>query len=685
MRTLGTTRPNAYPFRVLNKRLLDDLVQAIEGASRTDLIKRASNRGEGWTNSLINVRPVDSSFASFFLDSYLYQRTTDEQGETSDTTISTGEVSGVARGLFTDTDGIERGVACEFILQGADHETPVPSNLVGEDMVVEVVITEIPSSIGADTVSGALVYEGTTPILGFPVPTLGESLMNGDRALAFGDSWLQLPNDTIVNLSGRRALIWRTGDPSAIGSIVEVDVSALDEGGVGIPVPIALLDEDLANLSVVVLGIYTSNQTFPVQTVNDTEGTLMSFSSFIAEGTLGATGLSLPSYSDQWTIPSLSEWTGVNRSGLYLGAFIGRNDHRDSTDGKIASAYRPKVVQGGFEADTDLLLSVENNDQDEVLKVTGRGLQYGVPVNPFLSSEVFTREIDLAVGRWSSLAHQVEHLGVSDAYATTLQSLRAPSFISHQGPHGDIGFRFAHPTELQGGSTPFSDRGMDYLRHGGFFGFRSDSSAYPLQAGPLLSWGFDEGLFDAIHYDTASHPVDGERYSSPSDFFGAYGFDGRATIRVPFNPPHGWDMKKVSFVGAMNFKDGSNPYTGANEFLGLGARLDVLLERFDRTPVQNGLSSSYEILTSASWSDEDFLGVNLGGAIHRHEAKNFKHGFEDRIGGGGIWDGGSSSVSPRYFIAISVRPPAFGASTFILSGLQFEGFSMNLADPDILT
>lgn len=683
MRTLGTTRPNAYPFRVINKRLIDDLVQAIEGASRTDLIKRATNRGEGWTNSLINVRPVDSSFSSFILDSYLYQRTSDEQGESVDATIETGEVSGVARGSLAG-----EGVACEFILQGTAHPTPVPSNLTGLIMVVEVVITEIPSSIGADTVSGSLIYEGTTPILGFPVPTLSENTLNGDRALAFGDTWLQLPDSSFVDLAGRKALIWRTGAPSATSSIIEVDVSSLDaNGGVGIPVPIALLSEEIQNLSVVVLGIYTSKEEFPVDTVNDTEGTLLSFSSFIAEGTLGSNGMSVASYLKQWTIPSLSEWTGVDRSGLYLGAFISRNDHRDPSDGRIFSAYRPKVTQGGFEGDGDILIGAESNDQKEIFKATGRGLQYGLDVNPFLSSEIFVRELSLVHGHFASLAHQEANLGrdSSSTLPTSLPQFSSGQFIDIAGENAHVGFPFVHPSNFVGtGNSPIlPSTSMRYLRHGGFFGFKSSLASMLVQSGPLLSWGFDEALFESFGYDGENHPITGGNFSSSSSFFGAFGEDARISFRVPFNPPHGWDMKSVSFVGAMNWKDGSTPRFDQASFISTKPKLDIYLERHDRTPVQNSLGSSFEVLQYVSYTEGDFLGVNDGGAIHVHPEKSFKHTFEDRVGGGGVWDA-NGSVSPRYFITIAIRPPAFTDLTFHLSGLQFFGVSNNLAHTDIL-
>lgn len=691
MRTLGTVRPNPYPFRVLNKRFIEDITQAIEGASRTDLIKRPSNKGEGWTNSLINVRPVDSSFASFFLDSHLYQRTENEQDESVESTVDVGEVSGVARALFTDPeDGVEKGLACEFIFRGEDHPTPVPSNLVGETLVVEVVITERPSSIGADTVSGALVYEGTVPVLGFPVLSMSESTLNGDRALSFDDSHLQLPNGQIVDLSGRKALVWRTGAPTSVSSIIEVDVSTLDDGGVGIGLPIVHLEEDLGSISVCVLGVFTSSSSFPAQTANDTEGTLKSFSSHVARGTFGANGMSsVSAYLDQWVLPSISEWTGRDSSGLYLGAFIAQSLHRNPLNGKVFSSHRPSVTQGGFEEESSPLIRAESKSGAEVFTVSGRGLQAGVRVAPFLSSEIFQREVSLAHGSWSALAHMTRNLGHGshDSVPVTYGDLSSGAFLSPFESNGQIAFPFTHSSEIIGGSTPFNSLGMDFLRHGGFFGFKSNYTARDRQAGPLLSWEFDLDLWRSLGYSSTQHPTEGGTFSSPEQFYSAFGEDGLVSLRVPFNPPHGFEMESVRFVGSMNFKDGQTPRLSESLFLSAGARLDISLERYDRTPIESGLSQSLEVLTSVSYRDEEFLsGSLLGGDIRVHDPKTgMKHTFEDRIGGGGIWDENPNQVSPRYFITISVRPPAFTGSSFVLSGLQFEGFTNNLANSDFLS
>lgn len=691
MRTLGTVRPNPYPFRVLNKRFIEDITQAIEGASRTDLIKRPSNKGEGWTNSLINVRPFSvqgyEDTDHLYLDSHLYQRTENEQDESVESTVDVGEVSGVARALFTDPDdGVEKGLACEFIFRGEDHFVPVPSNLVGETLVVEVVITERPSSIGANTVSGALVYEGTLPVLGFPILSMSESTLNGDRALSFDDSHLQLPSGGAVDLSGRKALIWRTGAPTSVSSIIEVDVSTLDDGGVGIGLPIVHLEEDLSSISVCVLGVFTSSSSFPAQTANDTEGTLNSFSSHVARGTFGSNGMSsVSAYLDQWVLPSLSEWTGRDSSGLYLGAFIAQSLHRNNSNGKVFSAHRPSVTQGGFEEDSSPLIRAESNDGIEVFRVSGRGLQEGIPVSPFLSSEVFQREVSLAHGSWSALAHMNAHLGLtSQTVPTSLNDLSNGAFLSPFDLNGHIPFPFCHITDIIGQGEPFNSLGMNFLRHGGFFGFKSFYQNASLQSGPLLSWDFDSSLWSSFNYDNIANPKTGGVYADPSEFFSDLGPEGRVSLRVPFNPPHGFSLQRVRFVGSMNFKDGQTPRFSEGTFLSAGARLDIHLERYDRTPITSGLPQSFELLASASYADEDFVSVNEGGAIHVHESKALKFDFEDRIRGGGVWDGNQAKVSPRYYLTISVRPPAFVGTSFVLSGLQLDGFSLNLANTDIL-
>ena len=695
MRTLGTVRPNNHSFRVLSKRYFDDLIESIEGASRTDLIKRPSNRGEGWNNSLVNVRPDPNQSLSFVLETYLYQRTLDELQESTDSTITVKEISGVARSTVMESEGDEQGVACEFIFQGDEHSTPVPVNLSSSSMTVEIVVSEVPSSVGSNSVTGELLYEGTRTVLGFPVVTLAEGLSNGDRAVAFNDSWLLKPNSDPVDLSGRAVLMWRKGAPVVTGSsaLHEGQIVTLDGGEMGVLLPPAFLTEELGNIAVLVQGIYVSSEVFPVVTVNEGQSGLLSFSSHVASGTFDPSlGMGVGAYANQWVIPSISEWTGRNQGGRYLGAFISQNLYADS-DGKTVAHYRPYVVQSSRESDGSSLMGVENNDSEAVLRVAGRGLQDSIFSRPLIHSDRFMRVIADSHGNWASKAWRVHNLHESASAYIPIErnefnqggrfefnsggememEIIAPYVNAYQFVYDDVG--------------PFNDTFLTEFNTAGFFGLKGQT--IPHGGLPLLSWDFSNDLFDRLGYDSWNHPKTGANYSTAGEYFTAFGPEACVTIRVPFNPPHGFQSETLAPICSMNFKGGTNPLIGdPSEFISYGAFLEVSVERFSHAPQFDqlrGTSWQGEVIAYAKWSGEDFISDDrVGATVHELPQKGFGFRSEDRLRGDGIWSSESFSLNPKYYLTLAIRPPQFANKSFALSGLQFYGVHVNLAQPDHL-
>ena len=689
MRTLGTVRPNNHSFRVLSKRYFDDILESIEGASRTDLIKRPSNRGEGWNNSLVNVRPDPDQALGFTLETYLYQRTLNELQESTDSTITVKEISGVARSTLIEDGGDERGVACEFIFQGDEHPTAIPANL--SSVTIQIVISEVPSSVGSNSVTGELLYEGTRTVLGFPVVTLEEGLSNGDRAVAFNDDWLVAPDSSPVDISGRSVLVWRKGAPSLTGSgaLHEGLVVTLDGGEMGVLLPPAFINEPLESIAILVQGLYVSSEAFPVSTVNEALSDLLSFSSHVASGVFDqSVGMGVQAYADQWVIPSISEWTGRNLSGRYLGAFISQNIYADS-EGKVVAHYRPYVVQSSRESDQTSLMGVENKDSNLVLSVSGAGLQNGLPSRPLVHSDRFMRVIADAQGAWASKAWRVHNLHQSSnpSVPTERNDIKQGARFVFD-PEGGMDMEIVAPYVgsdqfVYANEAPY----ISELNTAGFFGLKGQT--IPHGGLPLLSWDFSDDTFTGLGYDSYDHPETGLNYSSPSEYFSAFGTEACVTIRIPFSPPHGFLSETLAPICSMNFKDGKNPRIGdPSEFVSYGAFLQVNIERFSHTPQFDdfrGVSWQGEVVASAKWSGQDFLmDDRVGGTVHELAQKSFDFRSEDRLREDGVWSDDPYSLNPKYYLSMAIRPPLFANQSFVLSGLQFYGLNVNLAQPDHL-